>query len=244
MKRIKRFSDEYFRAIAPECETKLLSSLTEDEAIPPHVFSDGFSKNMDDIFRLVEKPKGITPLKVKIAVAVAVALIAAMLAAFSVGAGRDGLYDMVFLERDYSHAVAQFQPSKDVKEPAPNGIECVYLPSYMPEGYVDTEDYYSELFCSTCYYLDGKHLMFDQSIIDTPIDFDIQNTETDIIKINGNDAFFSVKGAELVVIWTNNEYCFVLAGYMSKEEAVKVIESVEKTDIVPKKIVGENMLSD
>ena len=230
MQSVKRFSDEYYKAVALECEARLFSSIPENDGITePHVFSERFERRMDEIIRSFDKPKRKISKKWKVIIAVIAAVIAMLLTALSVGAFRESLYRLFFIEKNPSYAVFSYQLVDDEKYTVPDKIETIYSPQYVPEGYIQTEELIFD-FTHTITYTKGVVFFeFKQSTMDSVYTTNMEDVEADSVRINGRDVFIVTGRGHTSAFWCNDEYRFNISGEISREDAEKVIASVAKS---------------
>lgn len=204
------------KAFEETLEARIISTVPD---MPDHRFSPQFERKMK---RLASggAPKKLTVRRLFICVTAA--LIAAALAASSVGAVRD-----FFTETFSTHTAVQ---SADTAE-APETIEAVYTID-VPEGFETEDEFVSDIFCNTTYVNNNKHIYFSQNVKSA---FDVNvNTEDhtmEYVEINGCDGFIVDIGIdEAYILWDNGEYVFEMLGNIGKSELISVAETVQKVE--------------
>ena len=230
MERIKRFSEDYYAAVAAECEKMLFASIPDNEAVtPPHIFSERFERRMEEVFRTVGRRERRISKRGKIIIAVAAAVIVMLFTALSVGAVRESLYRLFFLEKNTSYAVFQYRPAEENMQRGPERIETVYRPKYIPEGYVQTEELIFDFNHTITYTKGVVDYEFNQTTFNYTITVNMENVEAETVRINGCDVFFVVDKEDSHAFWCNDEYMFTVRGVISRDELEKVVRSVAKS---------------
>ncbi len=158
----------------------------------------------------------------KVACFIIVLLIASTTTIFSVEALREPFVDYV-LEFYEKYVAVYFKDDELTTELIDEFCE----PAYLPDGFVKTEER-TDYFSYECEYeFNGKVIVFTQ-MIDSNGNINI-NSEVDIfenIDINGNEAIYSEKYNE-GSIFLKSHYVYIISGEISKEELIKVAESIE-----------------
>ncbi|MHB8065221.1 MAG: DUF4367 domain-containing protein [Ruminiclostridium sp.] len=111
----------------------------------------------------------------------------------------------------------------------PSDWKNVYIPQYVPEGY-KISDTNSLVTQKTIHYtaVNKALIVFIQySDKDTNIRVDTENAKVSWIVINDEESIVSEKGGMTTAVWHNSDCAFSLIGHISKEELIKMAESVE-----------------
>lgn len=210
------------KAFEETLEARIISTVPD---MPDHRFSLQFERKMK---RLAGggAPKKLTVRRLFICVTAA--LIAAVLAASSVGAVRD-FFKRFFTETFSTHTAVQ---SADTAE-APETIEAVYTID-VPEGFETEDEFVSDIFCNTVYRNkeNNEYIIFNQNIRSA---FDIyvntENQTMEYVEINGCDGFIVDIGIdEAYISWDNGEYVFEISGNIGKSELIIISETVQKAE--------------
>ena len=201
-------------------EARIISTVPD---MPDHRFSSQFERKMKRL-EGGGAPARLTPRRLFICVTAA--LIAAVLAASSVGAVRD-FFKRFFTETFSTHTAVQ---SADTAE-APETIEAVYTID-VPEGFETEDAFMSDIFCNTTYVNNNKHIYFSQNEKSA---FDVNvNTEDhtmEYVEINGCDGFIvDISNEVSYISWDNGEYIFEISGSIGKNELISVAETVQKAE--------------
>lgn len=110
----------------------------------------------------------------------------------------------------------------------PQEIETIYAPTWIPEGFELTKD---ELVGEICYwqqYMKGKHQIdFQQNIMNAGVGMNSVDMVREEVMINGYQGQLNSKEGETMLIWATGEYAFIIGGDLSKEEVMKMAESVK-----------------
>jgi len=119
------------------------------------------------------------------------------------------------------------------QDAAPEKIEHIYLPSYVPDGYVEVGILKSDYNIKAIYMNSGDNILFySQDLLSAAIGVDGEDyTESDIT-INGKNGkiyeYNKPDGIFFTIIWHDNKYSYSLTGHSSREEVVKIAESVRR----------------
>lgn len=210
------------KAFEETLEARIISTVPD---MPNHRFSSQFERKMKRL------AGGGAPGKLtvrRLFVCVTAALIAAVLAASSVGAVRD-FFKRFFTETFSTHTAVQ---SADTAE-APETIEVVYTID-VPEGFETEDEFVSDIFCNTVYRNkeNNEYIIFNQNIRSA---FDIyvntENQTMEYVEINGCDGFIVDIGIdEAYISWDNGEYVFEISGNIGKSELIIISKTVQKAE--------------
>ena len=114
----------------------------------------------------------------------------------------------------------------------PERIEESYLPSYVPDGYWEDDISQSDTHTKAIYINnENDNIIYYQKLISSFTSIDGENYIEDDININGmNGKIYEYdKPDEIkyyIIIWTDSKYSYQVIGYVSKEDMVKIAESV------------------
>lgn len=113
---------------------------------------------------------------------------------------------------------------------APNVIEEIHMPAYIPEGYemvkepeIEPNDY---LVDSEWRNSDGSYIELVQILLNSKISFNTENAEVELL--DDVRAMMISKGNEIYVIWKGDEYAYhIEATNLDREEVLNIIKSME-----------------
>lgn len=201
-------------------EARIISTVPD---MPDHRFSPQFERKMKRL-EGGGAPARLTPRRLFICVTVA--LIAAVLAASSVGAVRD-FFKRFFTETFSTHTAVQ---SADTAE-APETIEVVYTID-VPEGFETEDEFVSDIFCNTTYINNNKHIYFSQNIkSEYDVNVNTEDRTMEYVEINGGDGIIvDIGNNEAYISWDNGEYVFEIIGNIGKSELISVAQTVQKAE--------------
>lgn len=192
--------------------------------------SEAFDKKGQELIALVRRG-GLHKVSTTVRRALLIAAIIAALAltAIAVPSVRETLIRF-FTTNAGTHFEFSFDPEQAAT--APDYIEKVYKPTYIPEGfYEDTVWVDTALVCYIWYSEAGDYISFDQLPI--PNDSEgpqpnAENVEVVILNLKGYEVFAVYSDGATLYHWTDNEYFYVLTlgPSVSNDECIRVFCSV------------------
>lgn len=113
-------------------------------------------------------------------------------------------------------------------------IETLYLPEYLPEGYILYEQIGKPLkndIVSTTYKYNDNEIMLQQNISNIIIDLDNENVVSESVKIHENEGIIYKKNNLSILIWEYKNYYYLLESNQNikKEELLKIAHSIKET---------------
>ena len=114
------------------------------------------------------------------------------------------------------------------KKDVPETIEQLFLPTYIADGFaIESEEllYDSNLITYTkgnMAYVFEQHTLTDNKTM-----LDTEDAETGTVSLESGNAFYFSKYSEHNLIWENGTYSFFVGGTISKDEAIKIANSVK-----------------
>ena len=137
-----------------------------------------------------------------------VALIAVLLTtACSVKAFREAISEFFIGIRD---SIYEFYIEQD----SHSSIEQRYCFVTYPEGFEETSNEVEETFAvQRLQNADGDKIVLTQTLGDTSLSVDAENTECEQLDVNGIEVLLYERNGTNVAIWVNNSYYFTLAYY-------------------------------
>ena len=103
----------------------------------------------------------------------------------------------------------------------------INAPEYIPKGY-EIEHIYSEAEIKVVEYKNenGENIIFTQNSLDNNIHLDTEDAAVEDILINGINATFIQKGGKTSILWTDDNYVYIIETSISKKELIKMAKSV------------------
>lgn len=214
-------------------EALIISMERELETVPLeknlneyYSFSSEFEKNMK---RVIKKAKvkyiNINRFRIRKSI-VAASLIVFIFAAYmSVEAVRVPVIKLTeTIYTEFSEIL--FNNEKNIK--VPQTIEDVYVPSYIPEGYTLTEESEDmKLMHYIVYTNEEDQIIFvDQYTLGVSMAVDTEGITTEEINIKGMNGIIYTKKGLTTIIVNDNNYVHLISGYESREEIIKIAESL------------------
>lgn len=205
----------------------LLDRLEEerDKDVTLHVFSSEYKKKMKRII----KEYSSTPAQIKFATfrkyAAAVLIIFILTSSFlivTVEAYRTRVFKIITTIYDTFTSIITETDNVPFNE-APEFI----IPSYIPEGFEIINERQSDISIKIDYANDNKILVYKQGIIaNSELRIDTEGTKIENIIIKGYSVNYVFNKGMYNAYWFDNEYSYLIAGEISFEELLKVIEGV------------------
>ena len=144
---------------------------------------------------------------------------------------KEALYHLVF-EYDERYTAVGIGETTGFVDPHLYTWEGAYAPTYIPEGYVYSEEH-SDIsggsdMSVVIYTNKDKIISFVQSNDSTVIKVDTENADrVEHIMIGKSEALLVVKGDRTHVIWSHGSTMLTVKGYESPEEIIKVAEGIK-----------------
>jgi hypothetical protein len=109
----------------------------------------------------------------------------------------------------------------------PETIGDVYVPAYIPEGYTLTEEEDMRLMHFFVYTNEKEQVIYvEQFTLGVSMAVDTEGITTEEITINGmNGIIYSKRGLTTIIV-NDNSYVHMISGYESREEIIKIAESL------------------
>lgn len=198
----------------------------ESLVVPPefeHIFSSEFETSMQQLISKNNKPcyKYINTVGKRVAGIAVIMLTCLIVALFSVKSLREPFID--FVVKTYEKFTSLFVDKED------DTTEFkVMLPQYIPEGYEIIKQNNYEYVYSFEYIFKDKALIYTQeyncfwkTIIDT------ENINCETVFINSLEGVYYKNKDMNCLVFGDGRYSFSISGYLSKEELIKIAESIE-----------------
>lgn len=226
-----KITDEMLYRHAAEARDIWLDTLPDDSEIPVHEFSEEFNKEMERLVALSQKQKKPNKRLRRIAAMFAVIIIGA---SSFIGVNAEARAAFVGWIKELADDYLIYRYEGD---PVPDAEPMVYRPAWIPEGYseflVDEED--DTKFLA---YANEAREMLKLSYIHNPDETDwfisTENTVKESATVNGHkaDLFISTDPDTAGgVIWSDENNCaFMLSGFLTVDDLLKMAESIRPVD--------------
>lgn len=191
-----------------------------------HSFSDDFEKKMKSLIKKANvKYININRFRIRKSIVAASLILIIFTASMSVEAVRMPVIRLT--EKIYTEFSEILFENEDNIE-VPQKIEEVYLPAYIPEGYILTEEVDEMRSMHFFFYTneEGQELSVEQMTFNVTMAVDTEGITTEEITINGMSGIIYTKRGLTTIIVNDNRYVHFVSGYESREELIKVVESL------------------
>lgn len=215
-------------------EYSILSKALADVIIPeinreyedmnqPHEFSRKFERKMSKLIRRQRKfyyPLIRTPLRFAVTIVVIVSLMAGLTVAACEPLRK--WVTQLFVTENNTSAVICFT-TEDI-----NDAELIRFakPTYIPDGFEVVDTMTSDTTYRIKLSNGTESIYFTQIIINAKSSVNTEDTTTEIIKINGHDAFYTHDEDSSCLTWSDGEYTFEILAYSTDIDICTIAESV------------------
>lgn len=208
-------------------ERELKTILPENELGKYHSFSFEFERKMKSVIRKANiKYVNINKFRIRKSIAAALLITILFSAFMSVEAVRTPVIRLT--EKIYTEfSEILFDNEENIE--VPRTIEEIYVPSYIPEGYVFEEESQDMKLMHYIVYMNEKdeYIMVDQHTLSVSMSVDTEGITTEEITIKGKDGIIYTKNGLTTIIVNDNRYVYMVSGYAGREEMIKVAESLQ-----------------
>ena len=191
-----------------------------------HSFSSGFEKKMKQLIKKAKiKYISINRFRIRRSIAAASLILIILTASMSVEAVRMPIIRLTEkIYTEFSEIIFENEDNIEV----PEKIEEVYVPSYIPEGYTLKEEVNDMRSMHFFFYTneDGQEISVEQLVLGVHMAVDTEGITTEKITINGMSGIIYTKRGLTSIIVNDNRYVHFVSGYESREELIKVVESL------------------
>jgi hypothetical protein len=204
----------------------------DETKMPEHEFSENFKKRMKKLIRSQKKPYYfmINTVGKRVASFIIALVLAFTTTVLSVKSLRESVWNFI-VEVYEKWSILRFVDEGGSSTGA-DGVPqlVVSMPTYVPEGYVLIfED--SNNISGVYKYKNssGNTILYKQYCTDSGLQmiFNTEEVETENIKIGTIDGiYFENKGCRNI-IWRNEKYLFSVSSKISKDELLKIAESIK-----------------
>ena len=192
-----------------------------------------FSKEFEDNVRAINKRRKSLFYKATKTVPrrIAVVLIAAVITftmMMSVSAIRTPILNFVI--KTYDSFISIFV-EKDEEIKLPTSIEHMYLPAFLPEGYIEISSENNEINAKSIWMNKNAIIILSQNVIseDSKIVIDNQDADYQTTMIDKNEIYYYSKNGFYTMYWSDGYYIFTLTcpEDINISEIEKIIASME-----------------
>lgn len=191
-----------------------------------HSFSDEFDKRMKTLIKKANiKYVNIDKFRIRRSIVAASLIIIIATASMSVEALRLPIIKLT--EKIYTEfSEILFDNEENIA--VPEMIEDVYVPSYMTEGYTLIEESKDMKLMHFLVYANEKDqlIMVDQFTLGVSMAVDTEGITTEEITIKDKSGIIYSKNGLTTIIINDNNYVHMISGYESREEIIKIAESL------------------
>ena len=220
----------------------LIEACKDDFAhLPPEdeidiVPSEKFEKKMQKLIRSEKRPYYVffnSTLKKVAAIAIVLGICASAVTTVNIGA--ESMPEPKFYVR-YQDGMTSIRFDEEIAEQAPDEILEYYVPSYVPKGYKleevnlstrSTQDYKNKK---------GEEIRFKQIIIVPYGIFNDNYIEGQYLKVGDNAGLYYFDGTHNLE-WSDGRYFYVLTADCSKNEFLRMAESVKLNENYEEEII-------
>lgn len=218
--------DAFIRsAIQEDIESNNLNQEIPDDETE-HIFSDAFEKKMKKLIKEQRRRAGRAKRKHMMrrigGMAAGIVLIGGILVT-NVDALRIPISDFFFdIRNRYTDIIMSRQINYDISDKLQQ-----YMPEYMPEGFVITNvAEQADEVSVTCENDGGEFYVLDFWVTARNTSIDTEDTVWEKETIQGFPAKIVQKDDRTYITWMPNEHQYYLAGQITKEEGICILESV------------------
>lgn len=235
----KRKDDRFFYEVACRVDEIVLAELVgemppEEKLMEMYSFSEEFEQKMRSLVSTIGQKRKI-PKSVKRIIIIAAAILALAIGALNAGAILKSLHDLYLIcFEDFSFATYQDISDSDlsdgsdhvVDESVAVNITRFYIPTYIPDGYVEEKEIELGV-CRYIHYSNGHDtIIFSQSALSVSMQLDTEDAQVVYITDGGLEGCYIEKNGEITLIFEKHGYVFRVEGKLSASEAIKIAKSV------------------
>ena len=211
----------------------ILDSMPTDKDIPDVLPSEEFEERIKDLIKKHNKIRNIQIMRRKVGV-----IAASILVVFSitfgmlttVSASKDNIihfFDRYFAYNSGKAEVWDTQFNTQIS----SNVHDVYLPTWVPIGYKAIESQQVKDITYITYGCSGKSIRFSQSSIIANQYNDSELKQMSRLTINNQEYYYGEKPSENSVIrkliWNSDQRSFVIIASVSKDEVIKIAQSLK-----------------
>ena len=231
-KNSKKKKNDYLLELALEeqlqHDVEMIKYKSGDEVADPHVFSQEHNNRMQKIFNMVVKSEKMTK-RIKIyRQAAAVFVLLLCISAFSIMQVEAFRLPVIRFFMDIKEKSTFLGASNEHNTGLAENYK-VYEPYYVPDGFSVLAVHEEKGKFSIKYLNEQKQQGYRYYYFDGIENTAIDTEDGNAVKINieGNQAYMIQKGKEIRLLMYKDNKQFYLAGTISYEEAIKIMESIK-----------------
>lgn len=112
---------------------------------------------------------------------------------------------------------------------APTGLTEKYYPRYLPEGYELSNTFVNNDKVEISYINQNNEIInYGYFGIDATAGIDTENRTVTNILVNGIQGYIYSKNNHRILVYTTKDHIFVIDGFLSQDEIIKIAESIKK----------------
>ncbi len=208
-----------------------IADQTHDEATSTkHKFSTGFETKMQALFSRqheASKRAKYKKLATQVAVAISIVVILSTISILSVEAWRASVLRFISEVGERSTTFRLEGGQVDYGDLLIGPAE-LYLPTYMPAGYTFEHLDKAGGFYVATYENDAGDMIILQNLTDgTTVGIDSEDADHEQLFLNDEEAHYYYKDGYSTLLFGYDENAFLISGLVSREEIVKIAESME-----------------
>ncbi len=134
----------------------------------------------------------------------------------------------IWLENVYARFTEIVFSEKDASY-APDRIQTLYMPTYIPEDFIFTDQYRSQTKAKTLWTNDdGAQIFFLQTTLDSKTTVDHENAKYEIREMSDRKLFILQKKGQRCYYWTDENYAYslIVSDTLSDDICIFIIQSV------------------
>ena len=231
---MKNNKEEYKAAVSGGLElyNEYYIAEYDETKMPEHEFSENFKKRMKKLIRSQKKPYYfmINTVGKRVASFIIILVLAFTTTVLSVKSLRESVWNFI-VEVYEKWSILRFV-DKDGSSTGNDEVPqlVVSMPTYIPKGFLlihESSDNISGMYTYRNY--DGYIIDYEQHWINDGLQMmiDTEGVETENIKIGTIDGMYFENKGYRNIIWRNDKYLFYLSSKISKEELLKIAESIK-----------------
>ncbi len=206
---------------------------SQNAVIPPELETYKFSKKFETkMQRLINRRKKsyymlIDTVGKRVAGYVLIALVCLFTTIFSVKALREPFIN--FVVETYEKFTSIFVQKDDTNIAKANVEFEIILPTYIPEGYERSSFVVDDDLCMCVFKnVHSKEILYTQHLNGFSLTtIDAENVVYKHMRINSFEGIYYINNDLGCMVFGNDKYTFNISGYISKEEIIKIVESIE-----------------
>ena len=187
------------------------------------IHSNAYNERVEQLFSNNGKPQktGIRPQR-RVAALVVATLLFTLLTVTAVAFRKQIRHFFVEAFETFTRFVSE------PDEQAPETLEKLYTIPEVPDGFIMVSETANEEIAQTLWLRDMDMLVFEQSVIGTTTGVDTENSEYEMIEINGFEGHKIYKDNMYTITWIGEEYvfCIICSDTVPLDEVLDMAENL------------------